>query len=92
MYNEDTTRIPADKKELWEVLWQQFEYVRHVLWDLDVETKEEALANGNDPAFRHGMGISVIATRANSSISAIITWRWAETSCLTFINHWTRRS
>ena len=39
------------------MLWKQFEYVRHVLWDLDVETKEEALANGNDPAFRYGMGI-----------------------------------
>jgi len=43
MYNEDVTRIPVDTTELWKVLRKQFDYVRHVLRELPVETKEEAL-------------------------------------------------
>lgn len=45
MYNDDAIRIPANENELWDVLWEQFEFVRHVLWDLEVETREEALDN-----------------------------------------------
>ena len=57
MYNEIVTRVPADENDLWEVLREQFAHIPHVLWDLHVETKEEALANGDDPAFRQGMGV-----------------------------------
>lgn len=44
MYSDDATRIPANEVELWDVLWEQFEFVRHVLWELELETGEEALA------------------------------------------------
>ena len=49
MYNEDVTRIPKTSDELWEVLWEQFEYVVHVLYDLPVETEEQALAHVGNP-------------------------------------------
>jgi len=45
MYNDIVTRIPADEDEMWGLLWEQFEYVRHVLWELPVESKEDALSN-----------------------------------------------
>jgi len=45
MYNQDATRIPKDEPDMWELLWQQFEYVRHVLWELPVESKQDALEN-----------------------------------------------
>lgn len=45
MYDDDVTRIPADEHEMWEVLWEQFEHARYVLWELPVETKEDALSN-----------------------------------------------
>lgn len=45
MYDDIVTRIPADEDEMWDVLWEQFEHVRHVLWQLPVETREEALRN-----------------------------------------------
>jgi hypothetical protein len=45
MYNEDVTRVPKNEPDMWELLWQQFEYVRHVLWELPVESKEDALGN-----------------------------------------------
>lgn len=45
MYDDVITRIPADEDEMWEVLWEQFDHVRHVLWELPLETEEEALAN-----------------------------------------------
>lgn len=62
MYNDEAIRIPANEKELWEALWEQFEFVRHVLWDLEVETKEEALDNDyhereNGSVSRDGMGV-----------------------------------
>ncbi|MEF2552201.1 hypothetical protein VQ042_12625 [Aurantimonas sp. A2-1-M11] len=45
MYNDDVTRLPRNLDEFWEVLREQFEFVRHVLNDLEVETREEALDN-----------------------------------------------
>lgn len=45
MYNEDVMRIPTDEPDMWGLLWQQFEYVRHVLWELPVESKKDALEN-----------------------------------------------
>lgn len=66
MYNEDVTRIPKDEPDMWELLWQQFEYVRHVLWDLPVESKEEALANIHHREFEektYRAGMEVIRYR-----------------------------
>jgi hypothetical protein len=45
MYNDDVTRVPGDWDEFWEVMRGQFEFVRHVLYELEVETREEALEN-----------------------------------------------
>lgn len=45
MYNDDIMRTPVDEDDLWRVLREQFEFVRHVLWELPVETREEALQN-----------------------------------------------
>lgn len=45
MYNEDVTRIPVDEDDMWDILEEQFSYVRHVLWELPVETKQDALDN-----------------------------------------------
>lgn len=45
MYNDDVTRVPRGEAALWEVLREQFEFVRYVLYDLEVETREEALGN-----------------------------------------------
>jgi hypothetical protein len=45
MYNDDVTRLPRDEDELWELLDEQFDFVWHVLRDLKVETREEALEN-----------------------------------------------
>ena len=92
MYNEDVTRIPADEAELWKVLWEQFEYVRHVLWDLDVETKEEALANGDDPAFRQGMGVIRYRDTGNQLDQRDHYLAMGRELCPTFTNHWTRES
>ena len=57
MYNDDATRIPTDEAELGRSWRAQFEYVRHVLRDVHVETKEEALENGDDRGYRQGMGV-----------------------------------
>lgn len=62
MYNEDVTRIPKDESDMWELLWQQFDYVRYVLWELPVEDKEEALANihhreFDEKFYRSGMDV-----------------------------------
>ena len=43
MYNDEVNRIPCDEDELWDALREQFDFVRHVLWELPVETKEDAL-------------------------------------------------
>lgn len=60
MYNDDVTRIPTDSDDLWDVLEEQFEFVRHVLWDLPVETRQEAIENTRHNKIdgdvqRHGM-------------------------------------
>lgn len=47
MYNEDVTRIPTDESDMWGVLWEQFEYISNILWNLPVETKDEALKNAH---------------------------------------------
>lgn len=45
MYDDTVTRTPADEDEMWDVLWEQFEHVHYVLWQLPVETREDALSN-----------------------------------------------
>ena len=45
MYNEDVTRVPRDADDLWVVLREQFDFVRDVLWDTEIETHEDALDN-----------------------------------------------
>lgn len=45
MYNKDVLRIPSDESDMWDLLWEQFEYVRHILYELPVEDKEGALTN-----------------------------------------------
>jgi|ThiBio_1000_plan_1041568.scaffolds.fasta_scaffold00984_5 hypothetical protein len=45
MYDDIVTRIPADEDEMWDVLWDQFEHVHYVLWQLPVETREDALGD-----------------------------------------------
>lgn len=62
MYDDDATRIPTDENDMWEALWQQFEYLRHVLSELPVETKEDALANSyhletRGSVYRSGMTV-----------------------------------
>lgn len=62
MYNQDATRIPKDEPDMWELLWQQFEYVRHVLWELPVESKQDALENAyhrntDEKTVRSGMAV-----------------------------------
>lgn len=55
MYDDDTIRIPANLDELWKILWEQFVFVRHVLWELPVETKEDALKNAYHYETEHGV-------------------------------------
>ncbi|MEL3890447.1 hypothetical protein V6B08_09230 [Ferrovibrio sp. MS7] len=43
MYNDDILRIPANEDEMWKVLREQYVFVRHLLYELPVETKEQAL-------------------------------------------------
>jgi hypothetical protein len=45
MYDDDSLRIPSDEDEMWHVLWEQFEHVHYFLWQIPVETKEDALSN-----------------------------------------------
>lgn len=45
MYNDDVTRLPRNLDEFWGDLREQFEFVRRVLYELEVETREEALDN-----------------------------------------------
>lgn len=45
MYSEDLTRIPTDEPDMWNLFRQQYEFVHHVLAELPVETKEDALDN-----------------------------------------------
>lgn len=60
MYNEDVARLPKNRKDLWCVLREQFEFVEQVLHRTPVETREEALANSrhrqeNGSVLRAGM-------------------------------------
>ncbi|MEF2549408.1 hypothetical protein VQ045_19900 [Aurantimonas sp. E1-2-R+4] len=67
MYNDDVTRVPRNEDELWEVLREQFEFVRDVLYDLEVETREEALENVHHERLPNGRyargGMNVIRYR-----------------------------
>jgi hypothetical protein len=48
MYNNDVTRIPRTEDDLWDVLEEQFDFVRLVLWETPVESKEDALSGKYD--------------------------------------------
>lgn len=43
MYNEEIRRSPKDEDELWIILRQQFDFVREVLWETPLETREDSL-------------------------------------------------
>jgi hypothetical protein len=66
MYNEDVTRIPQSKKEMWVVLREQFEYVQMVLEELPVETEVEALSRKTRPAW--------LITYRGNCIVALLNW------------------
>lgn len=43
MYSDEILRIPRNENELWEILGEQFEWVRQVLWDLPVQELDHVL-------------------------------------------------
>ena len=65
MYNDEVTRAPKDEDELWELLREQFEFVRDVLQNLPAETREEALENAADTK-RSRTNLTVVRYRGTS--------------------------
>lgn len=45
MYNDEVTRPPRDEDDMWDLLREQFEFVRDALWQTPIETKDDALEN-----------------------------------------------
>jgi len=43
MYDDDLLRIPANEDEFWKILWDHFQHARQILWEIPVETKEDAI-------------------------------------------------